>query len=148
RSPIPAGTLEDLRLALDPAAVGLLDVVSSRCEDVEDQPPAWDEQLAGSAERGDSSLLVREMKVGPERTRGQAYPLGDRRGGQVAEPEVEQLRNPGFLRAAPANLEHSGGRVDADHADPCRRRRHGNSTCADAELDARPAAAHSLGHAH
>src|ERR1700751_5945122 len=40
RGEIPVGALVDAGLALDPAAVGLLDVLARRREDVEDQTPA------------------------------------------------------------------------------------------------------------
>src|SRR5207237_10169097 len=40
RSEIPVGALVDARLALDPAAVRLLDVLAGRREDVEDEAPA------------------------------------------------------------------------------------------------------------
>src|SRR4051794_23295948 len=65
-SAIPIRTLEVPRLALEPEAVGLLDVLVRRGEDVEDQPPAGQEQLAGGAEGLEPLLVGCEMEVGAE----------------------------------------------------------------------------------
>ena len=51
RLPRPVGALEDPRLALEPTAARLLDVVSTRGEDVEDEASAGLEQCAGRAQR-------------------------------------------------------------------------------------------------
>ena len=59
---------------------------------------------------------------------------------QVAEAQVEQLRDARALGLLAADLEHPRRRVDADHADARRRDRHRDPPGADAELDDRPAA--------
>src|SRR3954447_23179979 len=48
---VPVGTLEDPGFALEPAAVRVGDVLRARREDVEHEPAARQEQLAGRAQR-------------------------------------------------------------------------------------------------
>ena len=48
---VPVGALEDPALTLDPAAVRVPNVLATRREDVEDDPPTLNQQLACGAER-------------------------------------------------------------------------------------------------
>src|SRR5438045_9595483 len=69
RREIPVGSLVDARLALDPATVRLLDVLAGRREDVEDEAPAGQEQLARGAECLESLVVVPQMEIRAKRTR-------------------------------------------------------------------------------
>ena len=60
RHEIPVGSLVDARLALDPAAVRLLDVLAGRSEDVEDQPSAGEDVEARRRLRAEKRVPVRE----------------------------------------------------------------------------------------
>ena len=89
---IPVGALVDARLALDPAAVRLLDVLAGRREDVEDEAAARPQQLARGAQRLEPLLVVPQVEIRAERARHERDALVDRRPAQVAEPQVEPLR--------------------------------------------------------
>src|SRR5207247_4464014 len=64
---VPVGTLEEPRLALEPAPVGLGDVVCARGEDVEDEPPTRDEHAARRPKRLEPLRVGPEMEVRPKR---------------------------------------------------------------------------------
>src|SRR2546430_8710653 len=63
---IPLRPFEDARLALEPETMRRLDVLARRREDVEDEPPAGEEQVAGGPERLDSLGVRPEMEVRAE----------------------------------------------------------------------------------
>ncbi len=132
---VPVGALVDAGLALDPAAVRLLDVLAGRREDVEDEPAARPEQLARRAQRLEPLVVVAQVEIRAERTRHERDALVDRWSSQVAEPEVEPLRDAGLPCALGADREHSGGGVDADHVRARQRGRDRDPPGADAELD-------------
>ena len=127
----------------------------SRCEDVEDEEAAGQQQIASSPERAEPGRRVGQMQVRPERTGHERDALADRRIGDVAQAKVEQLGDTGLLCPAATDLQHPGRRVDADDGDAGSRRRHRDPARADAELHDRPAGLprlrdverHVLGHA-
>jgi hypothetical protein len=130
---VPVGALEDPALALDPAPVRVLDVLAARREDVEDDPPTFDEQLAGGAERAEAVGLGRHVQQRAKGDQHQWHALRDRRVAHVAETEIEQLLDAFGTRVLQRDLEHPGRGVDADQTDarpsrsgsrsgPCRRR--------------------------
>src|SRR6187399_3142020 len=59
---VPVGALEDARLALEPDAVGLLDVLGVRCEDVEHEAAAGLEERGGGRDRAALLRLVRHVE--------------------------------------------------------------------------------------
>ena len=90
RALVPVGALEDPGLALDPAAVRRLDVLAVRREDVEDEPPRREEQLAGGGERCQPVVLRHHVQEGAERDHDERYALADRRLAHVALAEVDE----------------------------------------------------------
>src|SRR5204862_5968814 len=81
----------------------------------------------------------------PEGADDELDALGNRRREQISEPKVDEIRDARHLRPFPADLEHAGRRVDADHADALGGDRHRNSTGADTQLDDRRRHAARLG---
>ena len=122
-----------------------LDVVPVGCEDVEDEAAFGEEQVASGRECGQPGRRVCQVQVGPERTGDERDALADRRIGDVAHAEVEQLGDSGLLRPSPADLEHPDRGVDADNRYAGNRRRHRDPTRADAELHDGPAGLPRLG---
>jgi hypothetical protein len=86
------------------------------------------------AQRAQARLIVEQMQVGTEGACHERDPLLDRRPFEVAEPQVESLRDTGELSAVAADREHPGRGVDADHAHAGRRGRHRDPAGADAEF--------------
>ena len=89
---VPVGALEDPGLALEPAAVRLLDVLAARGEDVEDEPAAREQQLARrsqSARSRSSSVVMCSSERNGIRTSGTRSV--DRRLAHVALPQVDEL---------------------------------------------------------
>src|SRR4249920_2969054 len=66
---VPLCALEDPRLALQPAAVRLGDVVRAGREDVEREPPAGHEKPTRSRERSQALLVRVEVQIRAEGTR-------------------------------------------------------------------------------
>src|SRR5205823_7476041 len=91
------------------------------------------------AQRRQTIGVVAEMQVGTEGTGDEPDPLLDRRRAEVADAQVEQLRETGAACLLGTDGEHPLGGVDADHADAGRRDRNRNPSGADAELDYRAA---------
>src|SRR6187551_1607043 len=146
RGGVPVGALEDARLALQPAAVGLLDVVLRRGEDVEDEAAARWEEIVNGGERADPlrvGLEVQERAEGAdhERRSGAGRRLAD-----VAAPQVEALGHAGLGGGRPRDGEHSLRRVDADHIHARLRDRDGDPAGANPELEDRPSRALRLVH--
>ena len=118
RSRSQSRALPDPRLALEPAAVRLLDVVAARREDVEDEPAARRRAAWHARER--ARAAPRRSPGGGSARNGQVTsrdPLVHRRVAQVAEAQVEQSATPAASARRAADLEHPGRRVDADHRD-------------------------------
>ena len=138
---VPVGPLVDARLALDPAAVRLLDVLAGRREDVEDEPPAGPEQLAGGAERLEPLGVVR---AGGD-TRG----TGTSRAGRARPPAAGAGRRAAgrAASATPASPRPARHRQPASRRTSRRRSRATPASAvgiairpgADAELDDRAA---------
>ena len=120
RARVPVRALEDPALALEPEPVRLLDVRRGRREDVEDESAVGLEHRCGSLERPELLRLVGHVEERPERDRHEWHALVDRRLAQVAEAEVEQLRDALPLRPLARHGEHARRLVDADHGDPGR----------------------------
>ena len=78
------------------------------------------------------------MQVGAERADRELHIFGDRGRSQVAQPKLDELRDPCALGPLAADLEHARRGIDADHADPSSRDRHGDPPGPDPELDDRP----------
>src|SRR5205823_2945193 len=138
RALVPLRALEDPGLALEPAAVGLFDVLAARREDVEDEAAAGAEEAAGGAECAEALGVAAEVEERAERAGDELDALGDGRIAQVAEPEVQLRRDAGEVGALAADLEHPGRRVDADHADAVGGDRDRDPAGADAKLHDRP----------
>jgi len=136
--------LEDAGLALQPAVVGLGDVLRTRSEDVEDEAAVRQQQLVHRAEHAAPLLVGVHVQHRAEGTDHEWHPLGDRGLAQVADAQVDL--DAGERGAARAHVEHSPRGVDPDHPDPVRRDRDGNAPRADAELEDRPARAARLLH--
>ena len=115
---VPVGALEDPALALDPAPVRVANVLLARCEDVEDDPPALDQQLAGGAQRAQAVCLGGHVQQRAEGDQHQRHPLRDRRIAHVAEPEIEELLDPFGTPVLLRDLEHPGRGVDTDQTMP------------------------------
>ena len=86
---VPVGALEDARLALEPEAVRLLDVLAARGEDVEDEAAARLEQAARRAQRAELLGLGLHVQERAERADDERDALGDGRLAEVADAEVE-----------------------------------------------------------
>ena len=114
---VPVGALEDSRLALEPAAVRLLDVLPARREDVEDEVPVRLEERVRRPEGAKLLLLRLHVQERAERADDERDALVHGRLAQVAEAEVERARRSRASSAASrATAQHRRGRVDADHA--------------------------------
>ncbi len=135
---VPVGALEDSRLALQPPAVRLLDVLAARREHVEDEAATGHEQVVGGAQRLQPLRLAVEMEIGPEGAQHERDALGDGRPAVVAEPQIELPGDAREVCSLAADLEHARRGVDADHGDPRRRHGNGDAARADPELDHRP----------
>src|SRR5712691_991100 len=134
---VPVGPLVDPGLPLEPAPVRLGDVVGAGREDVEDEPPTGHEHLADGRERPPPVGIGAQVEVGAERAGDERDALLDGRLAQVAETEVEQLRDAGALGPLAADVEHPGRGVDADHAHPGSGGRDRDPARSDPELDDR-----------
>src|SRR5918999_4416595 len=132
---VPVGALEDARLALDPAPVRLLDVVSGGLEDVEGEAAVGDEQRPGRSQRPQALRVVSQVEEGAERARHEPDALLHRRILQVADAQIEELRHARALRRLAADGQHPGRRVDSDHGYARSRGRHGDAPGADGQLD-------------
>ena len=143
---VPVGALEDPALALDPAAVRVLNVLAARREDVEDDPPALGQQLPRGAERTEAVGLGRHVQQRAERDQHERHALRHRRVAHVAEPEIEELPDPFGSPVLLRDLEHPGRGVDADQTDAGLRDRDRDPPGAAGELDDRPAGRASLRH--
>src|SRR5262245_9548943 len=143
---VPVGALVDLRLPLEPAAVRLGDVVVTRREDVEDQAPARDERVSCRLQRLHAVPVVRQMEIRPEGTDHERHRLVQRWAPQIAEPQIEELRDSGLLGTAAARGEHLARRVDTDHALAGLGDRNRDPPGADPELDDRPTRLARLGY--
>ena len=86
-----------------------------------------------------------QVEVRAERADDERHLLVERRVPQVAEPQVEEIRDAGCLGAPPAGREHLAGRVDADHALPLLGDRDRDPPGAYAELHDGPAGLPRLG---
>ena len=115
----------------------LLDVLARRREDVEDEPPAGEEQVAGGTERLDSLGVRAEMEVRAKRAGDERHALLDRRAAEVPEPQVEPLRHSGQASLLSADLEHAGRGVDADDVHAGAGGRNRDAAGAHSELDHR-----------
>ena len=80
-----------------------------------------------------------EVKVSTKRARDEADALAHRRPAEIADAEVEKIGHAGSGRALPADVEHPGGGVHADHRDPGPGGRDRDPPRAHAELDDRAA---------
>ena len=125
---VPHRKLEDPRLALEPLALRLGDVVSVRSEHVEHKTAAGQEQIVGGVEDGQPVLVRVHVQQGAEWTDHQRDAFGDRRLAQIAHAQVE--RDPCKRGSARTHLEHRARRVDPDHADPVGTERHGDTPSA------------------
>ena len=99
---VPVGALEDPRLALEPASVGVLDVFAARREDIEDEPPAGQEQLVRRGESPEPVGLGRHVQERAEGNQDERDPFLDGRLAHVAEPQVEQRLDTLRPRVVPA----------------------------------------------
>src|SRR5213592_2512197 len=102
---VPVGPLEDAGLALEPAAVRLRDVVGVGREDVEHEPPAWDQELARRVQRAQPLAVVEEVEKRAKRTRHEPHALLDRRLSEIAEPQVQQVHDAGEPTPLTADLD-------------------------------------------
>ena len=117
----------------------VVDVLPARREDVEDEAAAGLEELARGQERVQLLLLrlhVQERAEGADRER---HALGNRGLAKVADPEVEEVTDPGGLRGGARDREHLRRGVDADDLHARFRDRDCDPPRADGELDHRPA---------
>src|SRR5688500_984870 len=87
RALVPVGPLEDARLALEPAAVRLLDVLAARGEDVEDEAAVGLEEVARRTEGAQLLLLGLHVQERTERADDERHTLVDGRLAEVAEAE-------------------------------------------------------------
>ena len=110
------------------------DVVRLWREDVEDEAPAGHEGRPRRLESFDALSIVIQVEIRAERTDDERHLLVERRVPQVAQPQVEELRDAGCLGAPPAGSDHLAGRVDADHALSLLGDRDRDPSGADAEL--------------
>ena len=137
---VPVGALEDPGLALEPAAVRLLDVVRPGAKTSKTRRPPGSEQLARGA-RARAAGPPRSSCAGASGTgSGRAGRARHRRLAQVAVPQVEQLGDPLLGRVAAARPRA----CPADASTPMTRTpglgdRHGDPAGAARELHHRPA---------
>src|SRR5262249_61333332 len=103
-------TLEDARLALEPPALGLGDVVVARGEDVEDQAAAVDQQLARRAQSLEPLLVRVEVQERPKGAQDQRDPLAHRRRAEVPEPKLDEIGDARLFGMLTADLDHAGRR--------------------------------------
>jgi hypothetical protein len=129
---VPIRSLPDSRLALEPAAVRLLDVVAARGEDVEDEAPAREQECVDGLERLDPVLVGLEVEQRAEGAGDEVDALRGRRSAQVAEPKLDEVGQAGVLRPRAAHGQHPLRVVDADHFDAGFCDRDGDSSGADA----------------
>jgi hypothetical protein len=135
RADVPVGALEDPRLALQPEAVGLLDVLVARREHVEDEPAARLEQRRRGGERTELLPLVDHVEEGAERDRDERNTLAHGRLAQVTPAQVDTLRHALALGVRPRDGEHLLRLVHADHRDTGLRDGHCDAPRADGQLD-------------
>jgi len=88
--------------------VGRGDVLDARGEDVEHEPAAREQQVVYGSQRAQPRFVVQQVQVRAKRTGDERHPLLDRRDLQLAEPQVESVRDSRELRALLADLEHPG----------------------------------------
>ena len=128
---------EDPGLALDPAILGLLDVLGIRSKHVEDEQTAGYKEIVGRREDAAAVLVRLHVQERPEGTDHQRHALRDRRVSQIAEAKIEL---DACKRCPPrAHVEHAARRVDTDDADSLGCDGDGYPARADTELDDRTA---------
>ena len=108
-------SLENPRLAFEPAVLGLRDVVRARGEDVEDEASAREEQAVRRGQHPQPVLVRVHVQQRAERADHERHAFGHRWLAQVADTKVEL--HPGERGSPRADLEHAAGGVDADHPD-------------------------------
>jgi hypothetical protein len=101
--------------------------------------PSRLEQVARRAERTQALVVGVQVEERAERARDEPDALRHRRVEQVADAEVEKVRDACGCGGLRADLEHALRRVDPDHAHAGSRRRHRDPPGAHAELDDRAA---------
>ena len=97
------------------------------------RPPGRSSSRA-ARERLEPLVVVAQVEIRAERTRHERDALVDGRSAQVAEPQVEPLRDAGLPCALAADRQHPGRRVDADHVRARERGRDRDPPGSDAEL--------------
>ncbi len=88
---VPVGALEDPGLALEPEPVRLLDVLATRCEDVEDEAAVGQEERACRAQRTQLLVLGLHVQQRAKRADDERSALVDRRLAQVADAKVDEV---------------------------------------------------------
>ena len=101
--------------------------------------PSGSSSDAAACERPELLRLVGHVEERAERDRDEGHALVDRRLAQVAEAEVEQLRDALLLGPLARHGEHARRLVDADHRDPGTGGRDRDPPGADGQLDDRAA---------
>ena len=110
RALVPVGALEDARLALEPAAVRLLDVLAARREDVEDEATAFGSsraRAARSARSFSSSVSMCRSERNGQMTSGTRSVTGGSR--RSPSRRSTRSRDSGLLRRARARRRASPG---------------------------------------
>jgi hypothetical protein len=121
---VPVGPLEDARFALEPAPVGLLDVLPARRKDVEDEPSCRREHRMRGLERATLVARVGHVQQRPERADHEWNPF--RNGGhpEVAEAKIDSVGDAALLGELSRDGKHPRGLVDPDHGHACLRDRY------------------------
>ena len=129
--------LPDVRLALEPPAVRLLDVLAAGREHVEDEVPSRRQTAPHRPDHRAPVGVGLHVQQRAERRGHEREHAVDRRIAHVAVAQVDVHARE--LCALARDLEHPRGEVDADDVDPGGRDRHGDAAGADTELEHRPA---------
>ena len=138
---VPVGALPDPGLALEPAAVRLVDVLPARREDVEDEPPAGDgaarTRRRARRSRSSSVSMWRSERNGAVTSSTRSSTGGRRRSPTRRSSSAATPAASARARGRPSSIPARG--VDADHADARGGDGNGDPAGADPELDDRPA---------
>jgi hypothetical protein len=138
RDLIPVGALENAALALEPATVGLGDVLCTGAEHVEHEAAARLEQRASGLQGTELLVLVGHVQQRAERADHERYPFFHRRISQVAGAEIDQLVDAPVVCERSCHGQHPLRLVDADDADTRLRNGNRDPSGADGELHHRP----------
>src|SRR5918996_126266 len=137
RARVPDRALEDPGLALEPAIVRLLDVLPARREDVEDVGAAPNEECARRSQSDELLRLRLHVKQRAKRADDERNALAYTGLAEIADAEIEAVRDTGRVGGRTGDAEHLRRGVDPDHVHARLRDRNRDPAGPDRKLDDR-----------